>query len=69
MSGGILHRVAHDDKLDWSLVLHDYRINTIDSRKQAVFVSANALEVSFLDSLEGIKVGIGHGLDDELLVL
>ena len=69
MSGSILHGVSHYNKLYWFLVLHNYRVNTVDSGKQAAFVSANALKVSFLDSLEGIKVGISHSLDNEPLIL
>jgi len=66
---GVLHRVAHDNKLDRLLVFHLHRVDAVDTRQQGSLVSADSLEVGFLDAAEGKEVALSHSLDDEPLIL
>lgn len=34
-----------------------------------MLISADSFEVGFLDTLEGVKITLCHGFDDEVLVL
>ena len=61
--------IPHHDELDWVLVFHAYRVDTIDTCQYAVVMLRNALEILLLDASEGLEVFFGHCLDDELLVL
>ena len=67
--GDTLHAVLHDDKLDWSLVLHFDGVNSINACQQTVVMSGDMREIGFLDTHEGVEIAVGHRLDNELLIL
>ena len=61
--------ILHHDQLDWLLVLHPHRVDSINAGQETVIMLGYMGEVSLLDTLESIKVVIGHSLDDEALIL
>jgi hypothetical protein len=51
------------------LVFHADLVDSVDTRKQTVFIATNMGKVSFLNALERIKITVGHGLGGEFFVV
>jgi hypothetical protein len=55
--------------VDRLLFLHLYSVDTVDSCEEGLGMGGNMGEIGFEKVFKGVEVGVGHGFNDEILVM